>query len=361
MAINLNLKQLDAKKAVIAVVGVAVLAAGGWFAWETFFNEPPPPPPPPPKAAAKPKLAASKAAAVPKEKLVGDLMEVSGLKRQVQQIPEKVMMGARQSSARNQNPELVAEVEKIMLASFKPELFQQGVRDALTKGFDAKRVDNLMKAYASPLQKKMAALESAEIKPEDLAAFAKSLKTQPPSAARLDLLKQLDAATQGTAFSVEIVGGVTRAMLSGVVGGDAAKLAKIDREYEKQKARVAGAMENVMTATLAFVYRDVSDDDLAAYAKFLGGEDAKWLITQSMGGLLDTFKSSAQNAGEQIAALAKDSRFAKRGKPMAVSPGSEPAAQPAGRPLTGRARLDARECLKQSGNAAIQQCAEAYR
>jgi hypothetical protein len=32
MAINLNLKQLDAKKAVIAVVGVAVLAAGGWFA-----------------------------------------------------------------------------------------------------------------------------------------------------------------------------------------------------------------------------------------------------------------------------------------------------------------------------------------
>lgn len=150
-------------------------------------------------------------------------------------------------------------------------------------------------------------------------------------------------------------------MLSGVVGGDAAKLAKFDREYEKQKARVAGAMENVMTATLAFVYRDVSDDDLAAYAKFLGGEDAKWLITQSMGGLLDTFKSSAQNAGEQIAALAKDSRFAKRGKPMAVSPGSEPAAQPAGRPLTGRARLDARECLKQSGNAAIQQCAEAYR
>ena len=360
MAINLNLKQLDAKKAVIAVVGVTVLVAGGWFAWETFFNEPPPPPPPPPKAAAKPKPAA-KAAAVPKEKLIGDLMEVSGLKRQVQQIPEKVMTGARQSAARNQNPALVAEVEKIMLASFKPELFQQGVRDALTKSFDAKRVDNLLKAYASPLQKKMAALESAEIKPEDLAAFAKSLKTQPPSAARLDLLKQLDASTQGTAFSVEIVGGVTRAMLSGVVGGDAAKLARFDEDYEKQKAQLAKAMENVMAATLAFVYRDVSDDDLVAYAKFLDGEDAKWLTSQSMGALLETFKSSAQNAGEQIAALVKDSRFAKAGKPMVAQAGSEPAAQAAGRPLTGRARLDARECLKLGSNADIQRCAEAYR
>ena len=47
--------QLDRKTALIAGGVVVALAAGGWFAWDTFMSEPPPPPPTPvPAPAAAP-------------------------------------------------------------------------------------------------------------------------------------------------------------------------------------------------------------------------------------------------------------------------------------------------------------------
>ena len=59
---KIQMPQLDRKTALIAGGVVVALAAGGWFAWDTFMSEPPPPPAAAPAAPAPAPVAAAPAA-----------------------------------------------------------------------------------------------------------------------------------------------------------------------------------------------------------------------------------------------------------------------------------------------------------
>ncbi len=358
--LNLPKLEFDKKKAGIAG-GVIVLAVAGWLAWDMFMAEPPPPPPPPPVAAKPP---APKPAVSP-DKLVEDLVRVSGLGRQIDLIPEKISQGMNQSSAKPRDPALVAEVGKIMAEAFKPERFHQRVREALKKDFNGKRVEGLIKAMDAPLMKKMFELEAKDIKPEELAAFAKGLSKAPLAKERLQALQDYDKITRSSEFATEMVTATTRSMVAGAVGGDAAQLAKFDAEFGKQKDKLANAVRDATMLSLAHMYRDVSDAELAEYGRFYATEDGKWFVDTAMGALLEEFRAGAQQAGERIVAAAKAAKPAAAAGKAPKSAGAEtvahgPAAS-AARPLTARSKLDARECLKHDSNQAIHRCAEGFR
>jgi hypothetical protein len=357
--LNLPKLEFDKKKAGIAG-GVIVLAVAGWLAWDMFMAEPPPPPPPP--VAAKPP--APKPPAVSPDKLVDDLVKVSGLDKQIELIPEKISQGMNMSSAKPRDPALVAEVGKIMAEAFKPERIQNQVREVLKKDFERKRVEGLIKAMNAPLMKKMFELEAKEVKPEELAAFAKGLSRSPLAKERLQALQDYDRVTRSSEFATEMVTATTRSMVAGAVGGDAAQLAKFDAEFGKQKDKLATAVRDATMLSLAYMYRDVSDAELAEYGGFYATEDGKWFVDKAMGALLEEFRAGAQQAGERIVAMAKAARPAAAGK-AAKSAGGETVAQApapsAARPLTARSKLDARECLKHDSNQAIHRCAEGFR
>lgn len=360
--LNLPKLEFDKKKAGIAG-GVIVLAVAGWLAWDMFMAEPPPPPPPPPVAAKPP---APKPPAVSPDKLIDDLVTVSGLGKQIEQIPEKLRMGVSQSSAKPRDPALVAEVEKIMTEAFKPERFQQRVREVLKKDFDRKRVEGLIKTMNSPLMKKMFELEAKDVKPDELAAFAKGLAKAPLAKERLQVLQDYDGVTRSSEFATEMVTATTRSMVAGAVGGDAAQLARFDSEFGKQKDKLAKAVRDATMLSLAYMYRDVSDAELAEYGRFYATEDGKWFVEKAMGALLDEFRAGAQQSGERIveAAKAKKPSVAVAGKDRKAAGGEVVAMAPAAsgaRPLTARSKLDARECLKHDSNQAIHRCAEGFR
>ncbi|MBX3666202.1 MAG: hypothetical protein KF834_11000 [Burkholderiales bacterium] len=357
---------IDRKKAVMGVVGAGVLGFAAYLAWDMFMAEPPPPPPPPPKAVAKPKPPAD----VSPDKVVDDIITAAGLRKFIDQIPEKVMMGARQSAAKPRDPAVVAEVEKVMTAVFRPERFHLRVRDALRKDFDRKRMEGLLKVLNSPLVRKMTELEGQDVKPEELMAFAKAQAAKPLPGERLQLLQDFDQVTRATDFAVELVVGTTRAMVSGAVSGDKSKLADFDRSFGAQREKLVAALRNATQLTFAYIYRDVSDADLAEYSKFYAGEDGKWFMERVSGALLEEFRAAAQEAGEKLAEAAKAKKQdATATKPAMKGSGTVPQADSAAaetgssgaRPLTSRSRLDARECLKHDSNPAIHRCAEGYR
>lgn len=356
------------KKVVMGVVGAVTVAIIGWLAFDTFMAEPPPPPPPPP-VAAKPKPPAE----VPPEKLVDQLLEVSGLSKQLTQIPEKVALGVRQSSAKPRDAALLADVEKIMSDAFSAERFQQRVRDTLKTDFDRKRVESLNKTLSSPAMKKMIELEAAPQKGEDMAAFAKELGKTPLPPERAQVLNGLAETTRAPEFATEMVIGITRAMMMSAVGGDAATMTKFDAAFEKQKGKLAQAVRDATVLSFAYTYRSVPDAELAEYAKFYATEDGKWFMDKVMGAILEESRSSASLAGGKLAEMAK---ARKAGTATAKAPAAAPAASapaPAAAAdapavaagpapmLTARARLDARECLKFDTNQAVHRCAERFR
>lgn len=348
----------DIKKAVMVVVGAGVLGLGGWLAWDAFMTEPPPPPPP--QAAAKPKP--KPPVEVPPEKLVEELLNVSGVRKSFDQIPGKVLQGAQQSSARPRDPAVVAEVEKIMQEAFSSERFHKRVQGTLIKDFDRKRVETLIAAFRAPLVKKMVELEGANVEPQAVAEFARGLTKNPLPKERIDLVQRLDAVTRASEITTEIVVTTTRAMVAGATGGDAGQLAVFDKQFGAQRGKLAEVLRNAVLSTFAYIYRDVSDADLAEYLKFYEGEDGKWLMERITAGMIDEFRSAGEQAGERIAAMAKlkaPKTAASSAKPAATA--TPVSTSSSARPLSARARQDARECLKQETNQAIHRCAEGFR
>lgn len=352
----------DIKKAVMAVVGAGVLGVGGWLAWDTFMAEPPPPPPPPPQAAAKPKP--KPPAEVPPEKLVEELLTASGVRKSFDQIPEKVLQGAQRSSARPNDPAVVAAVEKIMQEAFRSERFHKRVQASLLKDFERKRVEALLAAFRAPLAKKLVELEGAKVEPQAVAEFAKGLAKNPLPKERIDLVQRLDAVTRAGEVTTEIVLTTTRAMVSGATGGDAKQMAVFDKQMDAQRGKLAEVLRNAVLVTFAYIYRDVSDADLGEYLKLYESDDGKWLMERLVSGMIEEFRSAGEEAGGQIAAVSKSKAPQATAKGAKPAPGAAQAAAPApsaARPLSARARQDARECLNQETNQAIHRCAEKFR
>lgn len=357
---------LDKKKAGMAVAGIAVLGVAGWLAWDMFMG--PPPPPPVVIKAKPPAVKPAVQAEISPDKLISEVIVVSGLRKSIDQIPEKVLQGARQSSSKAGDPAVVAEIEKIMTDVFKAERFHARVQEAMKKDFDRKRMEGLLKTLSTPLMKKMAELEGQDVKPEALAAYAKGLAANPLPKERVQLLQDYNAATKTTDFAVELVIVTTRAMVTGMLGGDAAKMKAFEKDFDKQKSKLTEAMHNAMMITLAYVYKDVSDADFREYVKFSTTDDGKWFSETAMNAMLDEFRVGAGQTGERLAEWTKTRKqavAATKGKAVAVPAAKEvPVAAPAAteaRVLTARSKLDARECLKQETNQAIHRCAEGFR
>jgi hypothetical protein len=343
---------LSKKQILATVVGVVILSAAGWFGWQYFEDAgpaPAAPSKPQPVTAAKPpgagKAAAPADAGPARDKLIQDLLVASGLKQQLNQLPQKLMTGVRQSAKqqRKASPAVLKAIEDAVTESFPAQAFFDRVSAGLRKDFDEKRLQALLKDYSTPTAKRMVELEQAAAPPDEFARFARSAAATRPAPQRASLIKRIDAASRASDLAVDIALAAMKGVASGIAGEGAEKAAAVDKAVEKQRASTTDAIRNATLLNLAFSYRNASDADLEEYAKFYEAENSKWLSGIVYSSLLEESQVASARAGERIGALA--------GKPAStVAP-----------PARSKAGADARSCLDLTTNRAIMQCAEKYR
>jgi len=339
-SLALNKKQLPA-----IVGGVIVLAAAGWFGWQYFAGEPAPPPAPV-KPVARP-AAPSKAAtpadtAQARDKLIDEVLVATGLKQHLNQLPERLLTGVRQSAKQHTkaSPATLKAIEDAIAKSFTAERFQGQVSTDLKKNFDQKRMQALLKDFSTPAAKSMVELERAAPSPEALAQFARSAAATKPSPPRAALIKRIDAATRASDLAVDSAFVSMKALSLGIVGADTPKAAAIDKAIEKQRAVATQNIRDATLLNLAFSFKDASNADLEKYAGIYETENSKWLHGLMYASLLEAVKSASAEAGTRIGELA-----------------GEPTAKPA----RSKSGADARTCLGLGTNAAVIKCAEQYR
>lgn len=333
------------KKQIPAVVGaVVLLAAAGWLGWQYFEDAGPVP-----LAKLLPVTAAKAAAPADagpaRDKLIADALVASGLKRQLDQLPQQLAAGVRQSGKQHSkaSPAVVKAIENAVAESFSAQNFQARVSVDLKKNFNEQRLQALLKDFSTPAAKRMIEREQAAPSPEEFARFARSPAATRPSPQRAGLLKRIDAATRASDLAVDVAFSSMKAVALGVVGEGAGKAAAVDKVIEKQRASTTQRIRNATLLNLAFSYRDASDAELEEYARIYEAENSKWFTGIVYTSLLEEVKSASAQAGERIASVA--------GKPAA----------PAARPVRSKSGSDARTCLDLARNEAIIKCAEAYR
>jgi hypothetical protein len=343
-------KLAPTKKQTLTIVGgVVVVAAAGWFGWQYFEDSAPPPAaktspqPAAAKSAAAAKAAAPADAGPARDKLIEDTLVASGLKRQLDQLPQQLIAGVRQSSKQRGSPGLTKAIEDAVAASFTAQGFQGRVSADLKKNFDEKRLQALLKDFSTPAAKRMIQLEQTEPSPEEFARYARSPAATRPAPQRASLVKRIDAASRASDLAVDVAFSSMKAVAMGVVGEGAGHAAAVDKTIEKQRAAATQKIRDATLLNLAFGFRDASDAELEEYARIHEAENSKWFTDIAYASLLEEVKSASAQAGERIGALA-----------------SKPA--PHERAARGsRSQADARACLDLATNAAIMNCAQKYR
>lgn len=375
------------KNNILIIVGVVVvIGAAGWFGWQHFSEAPPPPP----GKAAKPAAPAAPAAKAPttqpqsaarQDKLIEDILAVSGMDHMLAQLPEQMLAGAMSTRKQDKKARLSAdemrEMERAVKEAFPAQGFRQQVVARFKKNYDQKRYQALLDDISTPLAKRMAELEKKQPKPEDLAAFSAGLASRPMSAERVALVQRIDAASRSSELAAEAMFSSIRGVVRGAAGEGSKQAADLDKFLEKQRAAAEDGISNSTRMSLAYTYREVSDADLAEYTKIYEKEGNKWVLGLAYDALLDEFRSGSERLGADLGKMAKakqdaklaagpaGKKTAKGGKSAAPVYGAADAQadQPKAQRQAGpsRAGEDARMCLDIEDNRKIMQCAEKYR
>ena len=275
-----------------------------------------------------------------------EVLAASGLKQELDQLPERLLAGVKEYDKQQMKtpPAVLNAIEYVVAKSFTADGFNSQVRAALKKNFDQQRLQALLKDFSAPAAKTMVEQEHARHSPEQFAEFARGAAAKPPAPARTALIARIDAATGASQTAVDLAFASMRALAMGIVGEDKRRADSVDKTIERQRAASFAKIHNATLLNLAFSFKDASDADLQKYAAICETENSKWFYGLVHAAIVDEAKAASTNAGDLISALK-------------IKPGKMLAAGRSG-PNPG---ADARACLALATNAAIANCAEAYR
>ena len=379
-------------KSIIVVGVVAVLGAGGWYAWQNYGDmllgkeTKVAKAPLPPKPAAKPgapadssKMGAgtnippgSAAPMAGNDKLIDDLLTASGYKHMANELPGQILAGAASANLQKGQASIKsAELEGVLKEVFTSKGYiDRGIAE-LKKNFDEKKMKAALEMVSNPLSKRMTELEKARPTKADMEAFA----AQPPTAQRMDLIRKIDGASKSTELASQMAFASARAVAGAAAANDPKKLAKIDSEIEQARVKTIETLRNNVLGSMALIYRKASDADLTEYVKLLNSDIGRWLNSMLSAAILEETKVDAAKVGEKIAALGKAQatpNLAKSAGPTVVETSHGNSATKDQKPLKtaaadggarrgSRSGQDARACLDLPSNVEIIKCAEEFR
>ena len=262
------------------------------------------------------------------DKLIDQMLTVSGMKQSLQEMSAEAAMGFVQAAllsgaGEDEKKELAITLEQ----AFPKDVFVNSVIASLKMNYDEERFRHFMQLVSTPLALKMTKLEARQPAQNDIKAFFTQISKKPLSSERIKLIRQLDTTTHsGDMFGTMMMASLEAGALA--AGGDCRiAIEKIKRVIEKSRPAIEKTAHNRAEMILAFTYRDVSDAELGDYLKLYEDKDSKWIDGIVEAAIAEQFKLS-MNAGAQgmrpiiLAHRPKKTMFApKCGQPE--SPGDD--------------------------------------
>jgi Domain of unknown function (DUF4124) len=266
---------------------------------------------------------------------VDDLLELSGSRAQlaglVRSLATEIRPAPGKMSAKDE-----AAVDRVLARTLRHETVYALVRDAFLPQVDRTNLEATAAFLRTPLARKIVALEIASSEPgvqQRVVEYAAALKATPPTERRVELIQRLDWATGSTEISADLIAAVARGITMAVsaAGPPEQRLrpGQIEDRVAQTRARANNGLREVQTASTMYAYRDLTDDELAAYVLFSGSEAGRWYnaaIRKAMVSALS--RAVEQTASELVRAVPLD-RWARAAAPP--QPGVAPA-QPADTP-----------------------------
>lgn len=238
--------------------------------------------------------------------VIGELMEVSGLNHQIEQIPPMLDAGMRQG--RNGiDADSFTKVSDALSEFNTSKVFREEIKNSLDKNYDAERFAAFLAMARSPLAQKMIRLENEASTPEALAnvrEYAATLQKNPPASRRMELIERLDKATGATTVNLNIQLWTFQAMAS-----------IMDPVLPPERRMKPEQLEDIMwqiqlqsrpmiqqfaQINMLYAYRSVSDHELTEYLKLYETEIGKWYVDLAGKAIVSAFSNIAEKTAQRL-------------------------------------------------------------
>jgi len=235
--------------------------------------------------------------------LVDEMLRLSGVTRQLAQLPEAVVDGFNQHAGRL-DPETADVQRKILRESYRVDVVYPILAAAVTERYDERQARAVVQALRTPLFQKLQSLEDAA-SGRDAAArirtFSEQLVDHRPSVDRQVLIRRLDTAMEATAIQLEVMGATIQGLSDalGVAGPSRDQLRAVIAAVQEQGLV---PVKNQVLLSLLYAYQSVGDDDLRDYLTFWESSPGRWFVTTMGRGLVQSVVRAAETAGRRLKA-----------------------------------------------------------
>ena len=199
-------------------------------------------------------------------------------------------------------------LESAVLREFAAEALQREVERHLERAHQPEHAALVLRWLRSPIGRRIAKLDLAAAKPEAavaLQAYAYNLGNDPPTAARVTLIRQLDAATGMTDFTVDAA--LTSALATSLGANAALPSARrrsesdIRAAVEAQRDVLRPEIEMMITASMLYSYQSLGGAELRSYTDFSNSEAGRWYHQSVKRALLATLEGASTRVGRAVA------------------------------------------------------------
>jgi uncharacterized protein DUF4124 len=246
-----------------------------------------------------------------------DLFQLTGTRRQLAGLTARLAREFRPAQGQVAAP-AQATIERIVARTFHADTVYRLAREEFARGLDRSKLEAKLRWLRSPLGRKVAALEIATADPEhdrELAEFAATVATAPPSARRRQLVERLDWVSGASDVSADVTAAlsssVTRAIALNTLASRRPSRRQIESQAEEVRAGAAVTLRQATLVSMLYTYRTLSDEELERYVEFESTEAGRWYNALLRRALLTTLTRAFDETAQAVFAAVPPDRWAR--------------------------------------------------
>ncbi len=258
-------------------------------------------------------FAAGLAQAADKRALASEVMRVSGLEQQLGQTTRSINDSLKKAEESGKATPEQREIGAVMLEAFGTESILASVGKQLADQLNEGELQKVLSWYEGDPGQKLIRLENQLADPEkakELVEFAKQTEQNPIPEARQSLYKKIDKATLTTETTVDMQLNSRVAMVKAMnkTAKSEKKLtdAEINEKIESQRPKAMEFMQQINLIKFGYLFKDVSESDVEAYAKFAESDVGRKYFKARSKALDAAMQEGSRKVGEAMGSHIKE-------------------------------------------------------
>jgi tetratricopeptide (TPR) repeat protein len=237
-------------------------------------------------------------------KLIGEMLEISGAKEQISYYADVVGSGLPQLQGNLGEQKIKEELLRLIRESYRSDKIYPSVVQVFHTRFHKEHIISVLSWLKAPVGQKMTKFEIYANSQDGIKrARAFAAEYQKIGEDRKKLLIRFEKTLRATDMNIEVVSvsllEMLMAMQSQVDGKNRMSPEEIDAIVGNVRDMPRDRLRSNVMVSLAFVYRDLTDEELESAIKFFEAPAGKWYTETSIKAITSAIGKASREIGEK--------------------------------------------------------------